>query len=184
MNTPRYSLIREMDVSNGIGIGVSIFMQGCPFHCDGCFNPETWDYDDGIEYTSETQEYIVELSCIPWINRLSILGGEPLIERNIEALINLICLVRSANNSKDDFTVWLWTGHEIEYLLYHETLGKILPYIDYLVCGSFHEDEKDVTLPFCGSKNQRVCDVKKTLASKTVVLSEYDWRNKNEHDTV
>lgn len=160
----RYASIRDMDVSNGEGIGVSIFMQGCPFHCKDCFNEETWDMDGGRAFTSTELFRVLDLLKKPHIKRLSILGGEPLIERNYIQLAKLVFLAReeARDCGKDDFKVWLWTGRTIEDIEeeidgddFHP-LQLVLKNVDYLIDGKFEEDKKDLALKWRGSSNQRV----------------------------
>ena len=109
----KYAQIREMDVTNGNGIGVALFTQGCPYHCKNCFNPETWDFNKGTDWTKETENKIIELLKPEYITRLTILGGEPLIERNIEPLTALLKRVKDIYPDKQ---VWLYTGGDFEVL--------------------------------------------------------------------
>ena len=148
----RFAQIRKMDISNGSGIGVSLFTQGCNLHCHNCHNPEQWDYNGGIEYTSETKNKILELLDKPYITRLSILGGEPISKQNIPELMVLIAAV------PQDKKIWLYTGHTLENLIKMNNTGVdcILTNIDYLVDGPFQERNKDITLAFRGSSNQHI----------------------------
>lgn len=98
----RYAQIRSLDVSNGLGVGVALFTQGCPFHCPGCFNPETWDYDSGKEFTKDTKEDIIELIKYPYIERFSVLGGESLIPQN---RFELACLIQAIKNERPDLKI-------------------------------------------------------------------------------
>ena len=111
----KYAQIREMDVTNGSGIGVALFTQGCPYHCKNCFNPETWDFDKGTDWTKETENNIIELLKPEYITRLSILGGEPLIERNIAPLTALLKRVKGIYPDKQ---VWLYSGGKASMELY------------------------------------------------------------------
>ena len=162
----KYAQIREMDVTNGSGIGVALFTQGCPYHCKNCFNPETWDFDKGIDWTEETENNIIELLKPEYITRLSILGGEPLIERNIAPLTALLKRVKSIYPDKQ---VWLYTGGDFEVLegLYEE----IFQYIDILIDGRYIDDLRDYKLKWRGSSNQRIIDVQASLKSGDVVFS-------------
>ena len=163
----KYAQIREMDVTNGNGIGVALFTQGCPYHCKNCFNPETWDFDTGIDWTEETENNIIELLKPEYITRLSILGGEPLIERNIEPLTALLKRVKSIYPDKQ---VWLYTGGDFEVLegLYEE----IFQYIAVLIDGRYIDDLRDYKLKWRGSSNQRVIDVQKSLKEGGIILYE------------
>ena len=163
----KYAQIREMDVTNGNGIGVALFTQGCPYHCKNCFNPETWDFDKGTDWTKETENKIIELLKPEYITRLTILGGEPLIERNIEPLIALLKRVKGVY---PDRQVWLYTGGDFEVLegLYEE----IFQYIDILIDGRYIDDLRDYKLKWRGSSNQRVIDVQKSLKEGEIILYE------------
>ena len=162
----KYAQIREMDVTNGSGIGVALFTQGCPYHCKNCFNPETWDFDKGTDWTEVTENNIIELLKPEYITRLSILGGEPLIERNIEPLTALLKRVKGIYPDKQ---VWLYTGGDFEVLegLYEE----IFQYIDILIDGRYVDDLRDYKLKWRGSSNQRIIDVQASLKSGNVVFS-------------
>ena len=163
----KYAQIREMDVTNGNGIGVALFTQGCPYHCKNCFNPETWDFNKGTDWTKETENKIIELLKPEYITRLTILGGEPLIERNIEPLTALLKRVKDIYPNKQ---VWLYTGGDFEVLegLYEE----IFQYIDILVDGRYIDDLRDYKLKWRGSSNQRVIDVQKSLKEGETILYE------------
>ena len=172
----RYAQIRKMDISNGLGVGVSLFVQGCHFHCKDCFNPETWDFDGGEEYTEETEETILKLIEPEYITRFSILGGEPLEPRNLLDLAELIVDIKII---KPDIKIWLYTGYEYEWLKFESDtsiledrylLQIILKNIDVLVDGQFQEDKKDLTYPFAGSTNQRVINVQETRKQNKIVL--------------
>ena len=163
----KYAQIREMDVTNGNGIGVALFTQGCPYHCKNCFNPETWDFNKGTDWTKETENKIIELLKPEYITRLTILGGEPLIERNIEPLTALLKRVKDIYPDKQ---VWLYTGGDFEVLegLYEE----IFQYIDILIDGRYIDDLRDYKLKWRGSSNQRIIDVQKSLKEGETILYE------------
>lgn len=154
----RYASIRSLDISNGEGIGVALFTQGCPFRCKNCFNPETHDFDSGKEYTTEVRDKIVSLTSKPYIRRFSILGGEPLVERNIQELIILINLIKE---KRPDIKIWLYTGNTYEKII--DKYYDLLKLVDILIDGPFIDDLKDLRLRFRGSSNQRVIDVKETI---------------------
>ena len=162
----KYAQIREIDITNGSGIGVALFTQGCPYHCKNCFNPETWDFNKGMVWTKETENKIIELLKPEYITRLTILGGEPLIERNIEPLTALLKRVKGTYPDKQ---VWLYTGGDFEVLegLYEE----IFQYIDILIDGRYIDDLRDYKLKWRGSSNQRIIDVQASLKSGNVVFS-------------
>lgn len=168
----RYAQIRKMDISNGEGIGVALFVQGCHFHCYNCFNPETWDFNGGKEWTDEIADKFLDLADKPQIKRISILGGEPLAEENMESILNLLHKIRSRFGYSKK--VWLYTGYKWEELLTHDnaiTRLSIVQLCDVLIDGRYIDELKNYKLKWCGSSNQRVIDVKKSLINnKTIVL--------------
>lgn len=146
----RYAQIRRMDISNGPGIRVSIFVQGCEFHCKGCFNSSTWDFNGGKEFTNETMDYLFSLVNIHTAG-LSVLGGEPLNPKNVETVLEICRKFKELFPGK---SVWLWTGYRLENL--DESQKEVLKWVDVLVDGQFIEEFKDFRLKYCGSNNQRV----------------------------
>lgn len=161
-----YNKIRKMDIANGPGVRVSIFMQGCTFNCKNCFNPETHDFAGGQEFTDETIEHILALAEKDYIVGLSILGGEPMHPKNIDSTGRLAKAFREKFPNK---TVWVWTGFLFDNLKDKDALK----YIDVLVDGQFVEELKDPRLKFRGSSNQRLIDVQKSLKSgKITVLAD------------
>lgn len=156
----RYAAIRPIDVSNGEGIGVALFVQGCSIHCKGCFQPETWDFNGGQEFTQETKEKIFNYLRQPGITRFTILGGEPLEWCNLFELSKLINQVRE---KFPHIKIWLYSGYTAEQLAERireqpkiHYLKYILNNIDVLIDGPFIEEEKDLGLKWCGSRNQQV----------------------------
>ena len=161
----RYNKIRKMDISNGPGIRVSIFMQGCAFHCKNCFNSDTWDFDKGIEFTDDVINTILELCNGDHISGLSILGGEPMHPNSIQGTTRLAMMFKEKYPNK---TLWVWSG-----FLYDDLKDKeVLKYIDVLVDGRYIDTLHDFRLKWCGSSNQRVIDVKKSLKKGNVILYE------------
>lgn len=158
----RYNKIRKMDISNGPGVRVSIFMQGCCFNCKNCFNPETHDFNGGKEFTEKTIQRVLELCDKEYVEGLSILGGEPMHPTNIDGSLALAKAFKEKFPNKN---VWVWTG----FLFENIDKKDDLKYIDVLVDGPFVEEWKDPRLKWKGSSNQRVIDVKKTLAENRVV---------------
>ena len=163
----RYNKIRKMDISNGPGVRVSIFMQGCHFHCKDCFNSETWDFKGGKEYTDETINRVLELCEKEYIVGLSILGGEPLHPKNIDGTTKLAKMFKEKYPNKN---LWVWTG----FLFENVKDNEVFKYIDVLVDGQFKTELFDPTLRWKGSSNQRVIDVKKSLDKGKIVLLEED----------
>lgn len=151
----RIASIRSMDVSNGEGCGVALFTQGCPIHCFNCFNTETWDFNGGVVYEQKHEDLIIQLLNKPQITRLSILGGEPLIKRNIPFIEKLIKRVRNVYGN--DKKIWLYTGQYFEDV--KEMYPEIIENVNVLVDGPYEDDKRDFNLKWCGSKNQRVIDI-------------------------
>ena len=160
----RYNKIRKMDIANGPGVRVSIFMQGCEFHCKNCFNSETWGFDGGEEFTDETIEKV--LKAKEYIEGLSILGGEPMHPKNIEGTTKLAKAFKEKFPNK---TLWVWSGFTFEKYLKDKT---VLNYVDVLVDGQYVDELHNPTLKWKGSSNQRVIDVKKSLKKNKVILFE------------
>ena len=162
----RYNLIRKMDISNGPGVRVSVFMQGCSFHCKNCFNPETWDFEGGKEFTDETIEKVLELCSKEHVKGLSILGGEPMHPKNIDATTKLAKTFKEKYPNKN---LWVWSGFEFD----KDLKGKeVLNYIDVLIDGVYKDELHDPTLKWRGSSNQRVIDVQKSIKEGKVVMLE------------
>ncbi len=162
----RYNKIRKMDISNGPGVRVAVFMQGCAFHCKNCFNPETWDFNVGKEFTDETIDKIMDLCGKEYIVGLSILGGEPMHPKNIEGTTKLAKKFKEMYPHK---TIWAWTGFLFDRDLKDKEVTK---YIDVLIDGQYKDELHDFRLKWCGSSNQRVIDVQKSLKKKEIVLFE------------
>lgn len=161
----RYNKIRKMDISNGPGIRISIFMQGCVFKCKNCFNPETWDFKLGKEFNDDTIKRVLELCNYDYIQGLSILGGEPLHPTNIEGSTKLAREFKKKYPNKD---LWVWTG-----FLYEQVKDKeIFDYIDVLIDGQYIDEERNWQLKYRGSKNQRVIDIKQTKKKKKLIILE------------
>lgn len=178
----RYAQIREMDVSNGEGVGVSLFVQGCHFRCPGCFNQETWDFNGGKEWTDEVCEKFFQLIDKPYIKRVSFLGGEPLADENVADVASLIFAIKYGFPDKK---IWIYTGYNFEDIFEFNPTGKIkdtsraewfrydaLLSADILVDGPFRIDLQDVNhkqIKFAGSTNQRIIDLPKTIEQKKII---------------
>ena len=148
----RFSKIKLNDIANGVGITLSLWTQGCPHHCKGCFNKETWSFKGGMEFTKADEDYIINIIDADNVKRnLSILGGEPLCEQNIGGVIELCKRFKKKYPNKK---IYIWTGYRIEDL--DETQSEILEYIDFLIDGKFEIDKKDISLFMKGSHNQRI----------------------------
>ncbi|MFI3260979.1 MAG: anaerobic ribonucleoside-triphosphate reductase activating protein [bacterium] len=160
----RYSVVRKMDISNGPGIRVSIFMQGCHFNCKNCFNKDTHDFSLGEEFNDDVINQILTLCEQKHIVGLSILGGEPLHPNNIEGSTKLAKEMREKFPNKN---IWVWTGFLFDKDLKDK---EILNYIDVLVDGVYVDELHDFRLKWRGSSNQRVIDVKNSIKNKDIVL--------------
>ena len=148
-----YGAIKKTDIANGPGVRVSLFVSGCRNHCPGCFQPETWDFKYGEPFASKTEDMIIEALRPAWIQGLSLLGGDPLEPENQEVLLPFLKRVKEELPEKD---VWLYTG----YIYEHVKDAPILRFVDILVDGPFIGAEKDVSLAFRGSRNQRIIDLR------------------------
>ena len=162
----RYNKIRKMDISNGPGVRVSIFMQGCTFNCKNCFNSETHDFNGGKEFTDDTINRVLELCDNETIRGLSILGGEPMHPKNIEGTTKLAKAFKKKYPNKD---LWIWSGFLFDKNLKDK---EVVKYVDVLVYGQYIDELHNPTLKWKGSSNQRVIDVQKSLKSNNVVLFE------------
>lgn len=163
----RYSSIRSMDISNGEGIGVSLFVSGCPFHCYNCFNSETWSFSSGKEWTEEIEKTFLTLINRPYIKRVSFLGGSPLAEGNREEVFRLCEKIKTNFPS---IIIWVYTGFTWEELTADQHIIEGLQNVDVLVDGRYDDSLKDLSLPFRGSTNQRIIDVQQSLKSGEPVL--------------
>ena len=161
----KYNKIRKMDIADGPGVRVSIFMQGCAFHCKNCFNPETWDFEGGKEFTDETIDRVLELCSKDYIVGLSMLGGEPMHETNLPGSTKL---AKAFKEKFPEKSLWSWTGFTYEGIKDNE----IFNYLDVLVDGQFKKELFNPTLHWKGSSNQRVIDIKKTREKGKIVLFE------------
>lgn len=159
--------IRSMDISDGEGIGIAIYTQGCSQRCKGCHNPETWDLNAGEEYTEEHEKTILDLMSKNYINHFSILGGEPLLSRNIKKLTKLCKDIKALYPDKK---IWCWTGYHWKDIRQKQELQELFQYIDILVTEPFEIDKRDITLKWRGSSNQMVIDLQKTIEQDKLIL--------------
>lgn len=164
-----YATIKPLSIENGSGIRVSLFVSGCRMHCPGCFNEEAQSFDYGKRYTDETRDDILKLLGNPHVAGLSILGGEPFEPKNLKEVYYLCMAAKDAYPEKD---IWVWTGRNWEDL----KNCPIMNFIDVLVDGPFVQEEKDLSLYFRGSRNQRVIDVQKSLEAGCAIRLAGDWK--------
>ena len=160
----RYNKIRKMDIADGPGVRVSIFMQGCMFNCKKCFNPETHDFNGGKEFNEDTIDRVLELCENENIRGLSILGGEPMHPKNLEGTTKLAKAFKEKFPNKD---LWTWTGFSFDKDLKDK---EVLKYIDVLVDGQYVDELRNPTLKYSGSTNQRVIDVQESLKENKVII--------------
>lgn len=178
----RYAKIDNFEYTNGKGIGISLYVQGCDFHCKGCFNAETWDFNNGKEWTKDVENNFFQLIDNPHITRVSILGGEPLHDKNIRALYAILSKIKKIHPDKK---IWIYTGYVYENIVsktFNECCSHtqaddyrrsiVTQLCDVLVDGQFQIDKKDPSLAFKGSSNQRIIDVEKSLEANKIVLYE------------
>lgn len=164
-----YATIKFYDVANGTGVRVSLFVSGCRHHCKGCFNAETWDFSYGEPYTKETEDSIIDGLKPDYITGLSLLGGEPFEPENQPALTALLRRVKTQLPEK---TVWCYTGYTYDTDLaeggsvFTDVTREMLSYIDILVDGEFIEEQRDLTLRFRGSRNQRILTLKNGICTQ------------------
>lgn len=161
----RYASIRKMDIVNGEGIGVSLFVQGCPFHCKGCFNQETWDFNGGKEFTKELKEKFIDLCQKDYVNFIGILGGEPLAQG-----LELYWLLKEIKHKVPNKPIFLWTGYKWEEICSPIAWNIIKECVDILIDGRYEEDKKDFNLKLRGSSNQKIIKVQESLDKGEIVL--------------
>ena len=178
----RYASIRELDISNGEGVGVALFVQGCHFHCYNCFNTETWDFNGGKEWTQDTEDKLIELASRPYIKRLSILGGEPLADENLDGVLHLVNRFRLLFPNK---SIWIYSAYTWENIMKYEYGTKyinnfntdalrqcIVSKCDVLVDGRYIDSQRNPSKKFAGSDNQRVIIVQESLKQGKVITLE------------
>ena len=170
-----YADIKKVDVANGVGVRVSLFVSGCNHHCKGCFNPETWDFEYGKKFDENAENEILNYLENDYITGLTLLGGEPLEYRN---QVDLLPFIRKVKKRFPNKNIWCYTGFRFENDVLErmcqnwEETKELISYIDVLVDGRFMLDLKDAGLKFRGSRNQRIIDVKKSLEENETILLE------------
>ena len=172
-----YGEIKKCDIADGIGVRVSLFVSGCRHHCDGCFNAMTWDFEYGRPFTEETENELLEMLSPDYIDGLTLLGGEPMEPDNQRALVTFMRRVREKYPDK---SIWCYTGCVLEDELLRESTWRceytdeMLSMIDVLVDGRFILARRNISLAFRGSDNQRIIDLKKTLAQGNTITLDLD----------
>lgn len=172
-----YGNLKKCDIANGIGVRVTLFVSGCTNHCPDCFQPQTWDFHFGRPFTADTEREIFAELDKPYVNGLTVLGGEPFEPENQRDLLPLLQEVRRRYPDK---SIWCFTGFRLEDELLRDgshprcqVTDRLLSCIDVLVDGRFVAAEKDISLQFRGSRNQQVLDLPKTLAAGQPVIWEH-----------
>lgn len=168
-----YGALKKTDIANGPGVRVSLFVSGCTHHCKECFNPETWDFTYGEEYTDKVTAEILEALSPDYIRGITILGGEPFEPSNQRELLPLYHAIKSQYPEK---TIWVYSGYTLDQELWQgsrariDITDEILSMIDVLVDGEFVLERKNISLKFRGSENQRIINLQKSLAAREVIL--------------
>ena len=168
-----YADIKKVDVANGPGVRVSLFVSGCTHKCKGCFNEEAWDFKYGHEYTQKEEDKIIELLKPDYIEGITILGGEPFEYVNQKGILPLLRRIRKELPNK---TIWCFSGYTFDTDILENMCNKykekkeLISYIDVLVDGKFEIDKKNFKLKFRGSSNQRIINVKESLKNNKVIL--------------
>lgn len=168
-----YGEIKNCDIANGIGVRISLFVSGCTNHCEDCFQPETWDFGYGKEFTAETEQKIIDMLSPSYICGLTVLGGEPFEPSNQRCLLPFL---RKVRETYPDKSIWCFTGFTLEQLeeegthCHCEVTEEMLLLIDVLVDGRFDKNLKNISLRFRGSENQRLIDLKSTRECGTLTL--------------
>ena len=169
-----YGELKKCDIANGTGVRVTLFVSGCTNRCQGCFQPQTWDFCYGRPYTADTEAEIFTELNKSYINGLTVLGGEPFEPENQRQLVQLLRNVRERCPSK---TIWVFTGFTLDGELLAdgshprcEVTDEMLSYIDVLVDGRFILAQKDISLQFRGSRNQRVIDMNRTRQTGQITI--------------
>lgn len=162
----KYSKIRKLDVTNGPGIRVTLFVSGCRHNCEGCFNKDQQDFNYGKDWTSQTEDYFLDLVSNPMVVGVNILGGEPLQQTMDKSLLNLLIKI---NENYPDKDIWMWTGDQFEKAIEDSDKLALIEQADVLIDGRFEIDKRNIKLKYRGSENQRVIDIKSSLESNKVI---------------
>ena len=163
-----YADLRPFDATNGTGIGTSLFVSGCLFHCKECFNKEAWDFNYGKPFTKEVEDYFINCAKNPHVDHVSLLGGE-VFYQDLDIILNLVKRIKTEVKKP----IWVWTGFVFDELMKSKPKANILQYIDILVDGQFEIDKKDINLKLRGSTNQRIIDVQESLKQDKVIIKSF-----------
>ena len=176
-----YGALKNCDIANGVGVRVTLFVSGCRNHCPGCFQPETWNFCYGQPFTADIEDKIIEMLRPSYINGLTLLGGDPFEPENQRVLKPFLKRIRA---ELPDKTIWSYSGYTLDEIQtegqhpHCECTDEMLSMIDVLVDGRFIQEQKDISLRFRGSRNQRVIDLPATLKTGEIILSPYGEKEK------
>ena len=157
--------IRKFDVSNGPNVRVTLFVSGCTNECEGCFNKDLKDFNYGHKWNNEIEDEFISYINNPNIKGINILGGEPMDQIKDNDLVKLLKRIKEETKK----SIWLWSGHAYEEILKNDKRREILSHVDVLIDGRFELEKRDISLKYRGSSNQRVIDVKKSLAENNII---------------
>ena len=169
-----YQKIDKFSIADGCGIRVVLWVSGCTLRCKGCQNPESWDFNSGMPFNYEAKEYLLELLDRPYIKGLTISGGHAVEQENGNNSI-VLKLVKEIKERLPDKDIWLYTGLILSIDDFRKPFGdltaknELFKLCDVIVDGEYIEDQRDITLPFRGSRNQRIIDVKKTIEQDKII---------------
>ena len=157
--------ITKCDMNNGDGIRVVLWLSGCSHHCPECQNPQTWNPENGVQFDTEAYGELLDALAPDYIQGLTLSGGDPMYEGNRQVVLDICQKVKAMYPNKD---IWMWTGYTYEEVLQDDLMTKILNYVDVLVDGKYMKELRDISIPWRGSTNQRVIDVKKSTINNIV----------------
>ena len=163
-----YADLRQYDATNGTGIGTTLFVSGCNFHCPNCFNRSAWNFNYGQPFTKKVEDKLIDYAKDVHVHHVSLLGGE-IFHQDLNIILNLVKRIKEEVNKP----IYVWTGFTWEELLKDENKVEILKYINVLTDGRFEQDKKDINLLYKGSWNQKTIDVKSSLSKGKII--KYEW---------
>ena len=164
-----YMKIEKVSIGNGLGCRCVLWCSGCSLHCKNCHNPETWDFNAGQPFDKKAKEFLFEQLSKPYIKGITFSGGNP-----IDNSYEIFLLAKEIKEEFPNKDIWLYSGYTLEQLQQSQTAMCVLEYIDVLVDGPYIEEQRDITLAFCGSRNQRLIDVKETLKQGQIITLQND----------
>lgn len=154
-----YAQIRKLDVTNGPNIRTTLFVSGCTHKCEGCFNKDQQDFNYGTPFTKETEDQFISYTLNPHVKGVNVLGGEPMQQINDDTLLNLLRRIKKETNKP----IWMWSGYTFEEIISNPKRLEILNEVDILIDGKFEIANRNISLKYRGSSNQRVINVKESL---------------------